>query len=215
MDGLLRGCGSARWAVAVVALCGGCRSPYYADQGALFGGLTGAGVGAIVGNQLGSTLGGAAIGAGVGALSGAAIGNGLDEVEARNRAQIAQTLGRPIAQGAATTADVIAMTQARVSDDLIVNHIRANGVAAPLRAQDVIYLQQQGVSPTVIQTLQNTPVGGPAPVLVGQAPPPPVVYEEYFYGPPPVWGPPYHCYHPHHHGPPRVGWGLSISSDRF
>ncbi|MBX7168682.1 MAG: hypothetical protein K1X74_20265 [Pirellulales bacterium] len=215
MDRRHRGCRALQWGLALVALCAGCRSPYYSDQGAMFGGLTGAGVGAIVGNQLGSTLGGAAIGAGVGALTGAAVGNGLDEVEARNRAMIAQTLGRPVAQGAATTADVIAMSQARVSDDLIVNHIRANGVAAPLRAADVIYLQQQGVSSAVIQAMQNTPVGGPAPVMVGQVPPPPVVYENYYAPPPPPgwWGPPYHCYHPHFG--PRVGWGVSISSDRF
>ena len=44
------------------ALCSGCRSPYYADQGALLGGVTGAGVGALVGNAVGHT-GASALGA--------------------------------------------------------------------------------------------------------------------------------------------------------
>src|SRR5262245_19273679 len=64
----------------------GCASPYRADQGALFGGLTGAGLGALVGSASGNTGAGAAIGAGVGALSGAAVGGSLDEIEAQNRA---------------------------------------------------------------------------------------------------------------------------------
>src|SRR5688572_33224602 len=67
----------------------GCRSPYYADRGALTGGLAGAGVGALIGNAVGETAGGAAIGAGVGALTGGAIGGALDDIEARNRAEIA------------------------------------------------------------------------------------------------------------------------------
>src|SRR5258708_33803328 len=72
---------------ALVFLATGCNSPYHADRGALFGGLTGAGGGALAGHATGHTGGGAASGAGVGALHGAAAGPSLDDIEARNAAQ--------------------------------------------------------------------------------------------------------------------------------
>ena len=144
--------------LVVTMSAAGCRSPYHSDQGALFGGLLGAGTGAIVGNALGAPGAGAAIGAGVGALSGAAIGNGMDEVEAKNRAMIAQQLGRQVSASAVTVNDVVTMTKAGVNEELIVNHVRAHGVAAPLQANDLIYLQQQGVSPRVVATMQTPPL---------------------------------------------------------
>lgn len=185
----------------------GCSSPYHADRGALFGGLGGAGLGAIVGNQFGHTGAGAAIGAAAGALTGAAVGGSLDDIEARNRAMIASQLGRQVPPGAVTTDDVIVMSQAGISQELIINHIRANGVAAPLQTSDLIALQQQGVSTPVISAMQTAPP--PGPVVVAQQPVQTVVYEEpYFVAPYPV---PYrHCYHPR-----QVGWGISVSSDRF
>jgi Glycine zipper len=186
----------------------GCRSPYYADQGALAGGLTGAGVGALVGNAVGETAGGAAIGAGIGALTGSAIGGAMDDIEARNRAEIAAQLGRPVTQGQATSGEVVAMTRAGVDSRLIVNYVSNSGMAQPLGAQDVIYLTQQGVSPDVIQAMQ-TPRVAEAPVYVAPAPPP-MIIEEHHYGPP--WGPPSHFHHYHHrHRGPRVGWGVSFS----
>lgn len=185
----------------------GCASPYHADRGALFGGLGGAGLGAIVGNQLGHTGAGAAIGAAAGALTGAAVGGSLDEIEARNRAMIASQLGRQVSEGAVTTDDVIAMSQAGVSQELIINHIRANGAAAPLQTDDLILLQQQGVSSPVITALQSAPP--PGPVVVAQQPVQTVVYEEpYFVAPYPV--PHRHCYHPR-----PVSWGISVSSGDF
>ena len=146
--------------------------------------------GAVIGGATGHPGAGAAIGAGVGALTGAAIGHGQDEIEARNRAMIAQQLGRQVNAGAVTPNDVIAMTRAGVNEELIVNHIRAHGMAAPLQAADLINLQQQGISPRVIATMQACPPQPPPqPVVVAQPAPPPVVVE---YG----WGP---RYYPHHH----------------
>src|SRR4051812_781940 len=84
-------------AVVSIALTNvGCQSPFYADRGAGIGALGGAGVGALVGNAVGNTAGGALIGAGVGALGGAAVGSAIDEVQARNRAEIAAQLGRQV-----------------------------------------------------------------------------------------------------------------------
>src|SRR5690606_19309612 len=99
----------------------------------------------------------------------------------QNRAQIAAQLGRQVNPGAATTSEVVAMTRAGVDPRLIVNYVNTSGLAAPVSAQDMIYLTQQGVSADVIQAMQ-TPR---PPVQVASAPPPaPVIVEEYHYGPP-------------------------------
>lgn len=213
-------------AFALFALAG-CRSPYYADQGALVGGLGGAGVGAIVGNAVGHTGAGALIGAGAGALGGAVVGNALDDVEARNRAQIAQQMAAVNMQpplGAVTANDVVQMTRAGVAPDLIVNHIRANGVAGPLQSGDVIFLTQQGVAQDVIAAMQNPPIRtaaapvmvapptmvAPGPVYVEHVAPAPVIVEEHFYGPPRYFH--HHHHHRHRHHPPHgVSWGVSVS----
>jgi hypothetical protein len=193
--------------LAIIA-SSGCQSPYKSDQGALFGGLLGGGTGAVVGNSLGNPLAGAAIGAGVGALSGAAVGNALDEQDARNRAMIAQQLGQQVSATPVTPGDVINMTRAGVNEELIVNHVRIHGLAAPLQAQDLIILQQQGVSTRVIAAMQEPPVRQAQPVMVQPSVPTPVIVEEYPY-PRPYWGPPYYYrYRP----APRAHWGISFSN---
>jgi len=191
----------------------GCQSPYRADQGALFGGLLGAGTGAIVGDALGNAGAGTAIGAGLGAITGAAVGSELDEIEAQNRAMIAQQLGREVRAGAVTLDDVVTMTQAGVQDELIVNHIRIHGVARPLEPSDLIFLQQQNVGTEVIKTMQNPPQRPKEPVVVRQTSPRPVIIEEHHYSPPPFWwGPSYrHRYsHVYRHRRPGVSWGMSF-----
>jgi hypothetical protein len=185
----------------------GCSSPYRSEQGAVVGGLTGAGLGALVGNAVGNTGAGAAIGAGVGALSGAAVGGSLDEIEAQNRAEIEARLGRPAPTGAVSIDDVIAMTRSGVPEDVIITHVRNHGMVAPLRAGDLIMLQQQGVSPRVVQTMQAPPAAV-APAYPG---PPGVIVPQPYVVPAPVYyaPPPYYYYRPY----PRRGWswGVGIS----
>ncbi len=180
----------------------GCQSPYYADRGALFGGATGAGVGALIGSATGHTGAGAAIGAGVGALTGAAVGSGLDDIQARNRAEIYARTHQQVRPGAVSVPDVVGMHQAGVNEEILISHIQANGMVAPLQAGDLIYLQQQGIPPRVVQAMQMSP--GPRAVVV-QSPPPPVIVEERYYDP---YGPP--CYHYRPYGP-RVSYGVSVS----
>jgi len=188
----------------------GCRSPYYADRGAAAGGLAGAGIGALVGSQTGNAGAGAAIGAGVGALTGTVFGEQLDELAARNRAEIAGQLGRPVVGGAATIDEVVAMTRAGVAPNLIANYVSTSGVARPVTANDLIVLHQQGVAPEVVSVMQNPPPRQP---VVAAAPPRPVVIEEHHYGAPVCYPPPYRAYHRRRcHGGPRVGWGISISN---
>jgi hypothetical protein len=197
----------------LVVLGAGCQSPYHADRGALGGGLLGAGVGALVGNAVGNPGAGAAIGAGVGAVSGAAIGAGMDEVEAKNRAMIEQQLGRQIVAGAVTTDEVVNMTNAGVDDQLIINHVRAHGMAVPLSSGDLILLKQQGISPSVVEAMQTSPQRvAQGQVVVAQPAPQPVIVEEIHYGAP-YWGPPpYHHYR--HRYPPRPGvsWGVAVGN---
>jgi len=189
----------------------GCQSPYHSDKGALMGGLGGAGVGALVGSAVGKAGPGAAIGAGVGALTGAAIGNSLDEMEARNRALIEQTMQRQVNAGAVTIEDVVAMRNAGVADELIINHIRYHGMVRQLTAQDLIELQQQGLSPAVIKAMQEPPPSRRETVVVNQPSSRPVVVHEYYYHDP--WGP-WWGFHPHYHWGchpgPRFGVGFTF-----
>ncbi len=193
----------------------GCMSPHYADRGALFGGLTGAGVGALVGDAAGNTGAGAAIGTAVGALTGAAIGDSIDADMARSKAEIEARMGRQM-QGAVTPQDVIAMTQAGLSDEVIVTHIRSNGMAQPLAVNDLIGLRNVGVRDAVINTMQQTPprtaqsnqplamypstyAVAPAPVMVAP------YYPVYAPPPPPPVG---FYYRQGHRG--RSNWGVSV-----
>lgn len=196
---------------ALAALLGGCAS--HADRGAAIGGLGGAGVGALIGQASGHGAEGALIGAAVGALGGAAVGDQVDQDQARRNAEIQARLGRQLS-GAVSSTDVIQMTQAGLSEELIATHIASNGVQQRLQAADLIALKNYGVSDRVINVMQTAPLAGavqPAvavaqPVPVYAAPPPVVVHE--YYGPPVWYGRPYHRHR--HCPPPRVGWSVGI-----
>ncbi len=190
-------------AMVLVTALTGCRSPYYADQGALAGGLGGAGLGALVGSASGHAGAGAAIGAVAGTLTGAAIGSGMDDIEARNRAQIAAQMNRPVPASAVSIDDVVNMTRAGVNEELIASHVRTHGVNVVLNPQDLIYLQQQGVSPRVVQAMQQPPVH---PVVYQQAAPPVIVERVYD----PYYGPYYHHGYYNHCQPHGVSWGVSV-----
>jgi hypothetical protein len=204
----------------------GCRSPYYADRGALAGGLTGAGVGAAIGDASGNAGPGALIGAAIGTIAGNTIGGNIDADLARSQAEVEARMGRQMS-GAVTSQDVIAMTQAGLSEDVIATHVRASGVAQSPGVNDLIFLRSNGVSDRVIQALQQTPPPNLAPAgysgPVAYAVPTRDVIVEQYYGPP--WyrcPPPYFHYHHRHHGhhghhghrhrSPGVSWGVSFAN---
>jgi len=188
-----------------------CRSPYYADQGAALGGVAGGLTGAALGDKQGNALGGAVLGTAVGALAGAAIGDSMDAEVERRQALIEAKTGRRMA-GVVTTTDVTTMVTSGLSDDVVINHIRANGVAAPLTPSDIIEMHDLGVSEKVINAMQQTaarqvtppPVTYAAPVIVED----PWVVAPYWH-PGPFWhGPgPYR----HHYRRPGMTWGFSYS----
>jgi hypothetical protein len=169
----------------MLLVASGCQWPSsYAGRGTGLGALGGAGIGALIGRATGHTAAGALIGTGIGAVAGNVVGTGLDDIDARNRAQIAAQLGRQVAQGSATPGEVVAMTQAGVAPQLIINYVNDSGMAQPIAAQDVIYLHEQGVNTEVIQAMQ-TPRVAQVPTEVVRVTPPrqTVIIEEdpYYY----------------------------------
>jgi hypothetical protein len=201
--------------LAALALCG-CRSPYYADRGALLGGATGAGLGAVIGEASDNPLAGALIGGAVGTAAGAIVGDGIDADIARNNAEIQARMGRQLS-GAATIPDVISMSQAGLAEEVIITHVQANGMVQRPQAGDLIMLKNQGVSDRVINALQQAPPprGAVQPVTYAQPvyAPAPVIVEEHYWGP--AYGPPRpYRWHPHRHycPPPRgVSWGVEFN----
>jgi len=198
----------------MLGLCGcfvsvGCRSASRADSYGAGGALAGAGVGYLIGDATGNEGLGTAVGAITGLVAGTVVGEGLDDIEAQNRREIEAKLGRQIAAGSVTVPDVIEMTRAGVDSNVIVNHIRSNGAAAPPTSQDLILLSQQQVNPAVIQALQAPPVQRAAPASYNGSPGPVIVQEHYYAPyPPPIhhYYRPYHCPPPHH----GVSWGVSV-----
>ena len=197
----------------VCLLAAGCRSPYYGDRGAVLGGLTGAAVGGAIGEDSGNALPGALIGTAIGAVTGGAIGDSIDADLARSRAEVEARMGRQMS-GAVTPDDVVAMTRAGLSEDVIATHIRANGVAQPPQVNDLIYLRNQGVGDFAIKAMQQAPPVAAASYAV-PVPREQVIVEHHYGGPwcAPAPAPFFH-YHGHGHSHGRRGrthWGFSFS----
>jgi hypothetical protein len=134
-------------------MVGGCKSGSYAETGAVVGGLTGAGLGALATHPEGNQGAGAALGAGLGALTGAVVGSGMDQAESRNQAAVAAVQRR-----AMSIPDVLELQNAGVDEDVIITQIRNQGVIARPDSSDLVFLQQQGVSPAIVKALQTAPL---------------------------------------------------------
>ncbi len=174
------------------------------QQGAAIGGVGGAATGALVGGEhhrlLGALLGGA-VGAGGGYLIGAnkdrITGHdsaGAEEAARRAQAQPAtpqQALAAPTADlngdGFVTMDEVVAMKQAGLSDQQILQRMQATGQVFELTPDQQAYLGNNGVDQYVIDQIpqinrqvrdqllgqQSTPAPAPAnPVLTEPAPAP-------------------------------------------
>jgi len=71
--------------------------------------------------------------------------------------------------------EVVKLSQSHMGDDVIVNYIKSSGKSYRLSADDIIYLNGQGVSQSVISTLQTASSVNPTPPPVVSSPttPPP------------------------------------------
>ena len=177
--------------VALVVVATVCESMSYLQRGAGLGALSGAGIGALIGHATHHTAAGALIGTGVGAVAGSAVGSALDNIEAKNRADISAQLGREVDPAGATTTEVLAMSRAGVDPQLIINYVNTAGMVQPLTCQDVIYLHDQGFNCNVIQAMQACCVAGMPPEYVRVVPPTQAVIIE-----DDPWG--CHCCYPHY-----------------
>jgi hypothetical protein len=194
-----------RWIVsALVVSCGlsgVCHAQYQTERGAAIGGIGGALAGAAIGKNNGDTGACALLGGAVWLVTGAVVGNSMEQ---KQRVQAYEQQRAYQLSRAVSTTDVITMARNGLSDEVIVNHIRENGVQRRLEVSDVIMLHKNGVSEATIAAMQNAPVGTPvyvAPPAPRYVAPAPVIVQEYHYVRPPYWGPHYYGhYHHHHHG---------------
>lgn len=174
--------------VALLLLAGaGCSCMNNTEKGALTGGAVGTGLGAIAGHgHPGAMIVGGLLGTGVGAI----VGNSEDREENRQKrfAQAQAVAAADQARSQMSVAEVIQMAQRQTPDNIIINQINTTRSYFSLTTNDIIDLQQQGVSQGVITYMQSRRYPGPVVVQ-------PAVYVPY--GPPP---PP----------PVAVGFGVGI-----
>ena len=168
-------------------------------SGTVVGGALGAITGAVVGGHK-NREGGALIGAGVGALTGNILGRSKDRADERQTATGAAVVAGMNQQAAATAVtnyDLVNMTKAGVSDEVIISTLRSRGARLDLSPQGPISLKQSGVSDRVLLVAQEMSAGSsylaappPPTVLVAPAPGP-----YWYYGPPR----PYYRSHVYYH----------------
>ena len=135
----------------------------YRNQDAGFGGLAGAVVGGIIGHQNDEVAEGALIGGAVGAIAGGLVGNNKDrqvqqhryyQQQARRQAQHQNWQRQQVAR-AVSIDDVVHLSQSGVSDSVILNQIRTNGVSDRVGTPQIIAMHNQGVSEPVITAMQS------------------------------------------------------------
>lgn len=120
-----------------------------AGEGAAIGTLVGVGAGAAIGGGEGAIIGGA-----VGAASGALIGSALDDSDRENlEQQSPDTLQKIDENHKLSVQDIINMSNAGLSDDVIINQIKATKSTFSLSSSDIIKLKQNGVSEKVINAM--------------------------------------------------------------
>lgn len=188
-------------------------SPGYYQNDTAGGAVVGGALGAITGAAVSGSKNrpeNALIGAGIGALTGGLLGNAKDRTDESRAAQgraVAGQLNQQAAAAAVTNFDLVEMTRAGLSEDVIISSMRSRGVRLDLSPQQLIALKQQGVSDRVVMAAQSMGAGRAVPgstapvALVSEVPPPPptVIVRPapvYYYDP---WGPPWphrHYYHP-------------------
>jgi hypothetical protein len=179
-------------------------------EGTVFGGALGAITGALIGGKK-KRGEGALIGAGVGALSGNLIGRSKDEADAQRAAAGATAVAHAnqrAAVRAVTNLDLIRMTQAGVSDDLVISTLRTRGARLDLSPEALIALKESGVSERVLiaaQGMTQAHIAAPVPTtIVTESPPPQVIV-----APPPRR---IYYYHPYrHYRHPRARYHVGFS----
>lgn len=141
----------------LAATCFGCANANNTQKGAVLGGAGGAGLGAIIGHQFGNAGAGALIGGLAGTATGALAGNAKDEADKRDayaRQASYERAARYREQRAMTNRDVVEMAASGVSDRVIISTMQDRGGSFDMSPGGVTTLHRNGVSDTVIQSMQ-------------------------------------------------------------
>jgi hypothetical protein len=172
--------------------------PDYYHNDTLGGTFVGGALGAITGAAVSGRKNrpeNALIGAGIGALTGNLLGQSKDRADERSavygQSVVAQA-NRQASANAVTNYDLVELTRAGVSEDVIISTMRARGTRLDLSPSALISLKQSGVSDRVVLAGQDLAGGayavGPGPVHVVREVPPVIVapgpWGPYYYGPP-------------------------------
>jgi hypothetical protein len=171
------------------AASSGCQTA--AGTGAATGATLGYGIAALASNyNPAATLMGAAFGTAAGILGGTAV----DAMKAKKAQRDAQAAAAEAVAHAPTLEDIVYMTHNGVPPEQIAAQIHASGAVYRLKAEQIVWLNQQGVTTPVINAMLETgmrppPVpppypGGAFPLVqpaVGYAAQPPAFATGYVY----------------------------------
>jgi hypothetical protein len=201
-------------AVALTAFSQSTAQPYYYEPppdyyhndtagGTFLGGALGAVTGAVVGGKKNRGEG-ALIGAGVGAVTGNLLGRSKDRADEQRAAYGAARVGQmnqQVAAQAVSNYDLLEMTRAGVSEDVIISTMRSRGARLDLSPNSLIALKQSGVSDRVVLAAQDMnaapgTVVAPAPIIREVVRPTRVYVAP---APWPCYDPWDHCHWDHHY----------------
>ncbi|MBM3208505.1 MAG: hypothetical protein FJZ57_07920 [Chlamydiae bacterium] len=121
------------------------------------GALAGAGVGALAGGLIGGNAAGAVIGGAVGAAGGALVGAALDAQDRDNLQKNDPDTLHKIDHGQQLSVhDIEAMAKNGISDNVIIDQIKATKSVFYLSSEEIIDLKKAGVSEKVIDYMIQT-----------------------------------------------------------
>lgn len=136
-----------------------------AGQGAVVGGLLGAVAGGAIGHKKHKTTEGVLIGGAIGALGGAAVGSQMKTGASQGSSASGQTTTKTSsdtqvisgvsAPAKVTMKQIVYWTEQGLPSDEIISRIKKSASTFILTADDVSYLQGQGVSLRVIEAMQD------------------------------------------------------------
>lgn len=123
-----------------------------AVEGSVIGGIIGAAAGYGIGHQSHSGAQGAGIGAATGAIAGAIIGSQMKKPGADVSSQETTQYSN---SGQLSMDEIVKFSQQGIQEDVIIDKIRLTNTKYILTAQQIDYLQKQGVSQRVIFAMQG------------------------------------------------------------
>jgi len=139
--------------LGLISLSIGCQSTKTrAVEGTVIGTILGAGAGYVIGKQSGHGGEGAGIGAAAGALAGGLIGG---QIEKPGQAAAGQAAPGAVNPNQMSLQQIVDLTKQGANEAVIVDKIHLSNSKFNLTADDITYLQQQGVSQKVIAAMQG------------------------------------------------------------